>query len=72
MSTPQYFAGEPENMGRVARLPAATFAELVETFLAKPVSIPPSAWVNELVPNPEATLNVSSCLFRLLLFAVRF
>jgi hypothetical protein len=37
MSTPQYFFGEPDNMGRVSRLPATTFKELIETFLAQPV-----------------------------------
>lgn len=55
MSTPQYFAGEPENMGRVSRLPATTFKELVDTFLSKPVPIAMTR--EELLALPEEKQN---------------
>lgn len=39
-SPARYFAGDAKNLGRVSRLPATTFEELVETLLSRPVPIP--------------------------------
>lgn len=55
MSTPQYFYGEPENMGRVSRLPVTSFEELVDTFLSKPVPIAMTR--DELMALPEEKQN---------------
>ena len=55
MSTPTYFGGQPSNMGRVTALPATTFAELVEQFIAAPIAL--GITQAEMQALPEAEQN---------------
>lgn len=52
MSTPVYYVGDPSNMGRVSRLSASTFAELVEQVITQPQPVPFTS--AELLAMPKA------------------